>query len=243
MRRLTSTSDIKQLGTILGVWAHPDDETFTSAGIMATAIQNGQQVICVTATNGEAGVQDELRWPANNLAEIRKHELAESLKITGVSNQHELGFKDGSCLADDDQGIDKVCNLIEKYQPNTILTFNKDGMTGHTDHIAVCNWALSAKIKTQTQAQIYHAVLAKEQYGNSLRTLDEELNIFFNLEQPNFVNAGNCDIYFKLSPELQELKFKAIEAMPSQTAKMLQDFEKRLICDAFLTEVFIKHSD
>ena len=55
----------------MGVWAHPDDETYSMAGIMATAVKNGQQVICVTATRGEAGVQDHLRWPAHKLAEDR----------------------------------------------------------------------------------------------------------------------------------------------------------------------------
>ena len=29
-----------ELGTILGVWAHPDDETYLSAGIMARAVRS-----------------------------------------------------------------------------------------------------------------------------------------------------------------------------------------------------------
>src|ERR671922_141060 len=38
------------LGTILGVWAHPDDEAYLSAGLMARAVRNGSRVVCVTAT-------------------------------------------------------------------------------------------------------------------------------------------------------------------------------------------------
>ena len=30
-----------ELGTILGVWAHPDDETYLSAGLMADAVDHG----------------------------------------------------------------------------------------------------------------------------------------------------------------------------------------------------------
>jgi LmbE family N-acetylglucosaminyl deacetylase len=34
---------INSLGTIMSVWAHPDDETFTCAGIMRQAVNNGQK--------------------------------------------------------------------------------------------------------------------------------------------------------------------------------------------------------
>lgn len=61
-------SDIKKLGTILGIWAHPDDESWASAGIMITAAANGQRTACVTATKGEAGETDEKRWPKKSLA-------------------------------------------------------------------------------------------------------------------------------------------------------------------------------
>ncbi len=44
------------LGTILGVWAHPDDEAYLSAGLMATAIAAGRRVVCVTATRGRGGL-------------------------------------------------------------------------------------------------------------------------------------------------------------------------------------------
>src|SRR4249919_2707816 len=50
-------------GTILSVWAHPDDETYLAAGLMAAAVQAGQRVVCVTATRGELGSTDPDRWP------------------------------------------------------------------------------------------------------------------------------------------------------------------------------------
>jgi hypothetical protein len=41
---------ISALGTIMGIWAHPDDEAYLSGGPMALARANGQRVVCVTAT-------------------------------------------------------------------------------------------------------------------------------------------------------------------------------------------------
>ena len=38
-------------GTLLGIWAHPDDECYLSAGLMADAVRHGHRVVCVTATS------------------------------------------------------------------------------------------------------------------------------------------------------------------------------------------------
>lgn len=51
------------LGTILSVWAHPDDETFVAGGIMAAAVANGQRVVTVSFTAGERGTDDADTWP------------------------------------------------------------------------------------------------------------------------------------------------------------------------------------
>ena len=58
-------------GTVLGVWAHPDDETYLSAGLMAEAARDGRRVMCVTATRGEGGSMDEDRWPPETMGEVR----------------------------------------------------------------------------------------------------------------------------------------------------------------------------
>ena len=56
--RSTGTSgrlEIASLGTLLGIWAHPDDETLLTAGLMAACRDSGQRVVCVSATRGERG--------------------------------------------------------------------------------------------------------------------------------------------------------------------------------------------
>jgi LmbE family N-acetylglucosaminyl deacetylase len=50
------------LGTIVGVWAHPDDEAYLSGGLMAAAGDAGSRVVCVTATRGERGTPDPEAW-------------------------------------------------------------------------------------------------------------------------------------------------------------------------------------
>src|SRR5207237_1041407 len=92
------------LGTVLSVWAHPDDETYVCGGLMAAAVRQGNRVVCVTATRGELGSTDEQRWPPGPaLAEVRTKELAESLAELGVSEHVWLDYPDGRC-ADADGG-------------------------------------------------------------------------------------------------------------------------------------------
>ena len=65
--------------TLLGVWAHPDDEAYLSAGLMAEFRRRGDRVVVVTATLGERGTSDPVAWPPERLAVLRERELRSSL--------------------------------------------------------------------------------------------------------------------------------------------------------------------
>src|ERR687884_2047604 len=102
------------LGTILGVWAHPDDETYLSAGLMARAVRDGSRVVCVTATRGEEGSWDEERWPTSEMGKVREAELMESLRILGVTEHHWLDYADATCAqVPPEGGTAKVRAIME----------------------------------------------------------------------------------------------------------------------------------
>jgi LmbE family N-acetylglucosaminyl deacetylase len=133
------------LGTVLGVWAHPDDETFLSAGLMALARDAGRRVVCVTATRGEHGTPDPDRWPPTRLARTRDHEIAAAMAVLGVTEHRCLGLEDGTLAAvDPARGAGLVAALIDEVRPGTVVSFGPDGMTGHPDHRAVAGWVAAA---------------------------------------------------------------------------------------------------
>jgi LmbE family N-acetylglucosaminyl deacetylase len=134
------------LGTILGVWGHPDDESWLSAGLMARAARAGDRVVCVTATRGELGSPDEALWPPGPpLAAVRTKELEACFVLLGVKEHHWLDYPDGGCRdVDQDEAVRRVSEIMAEVQPDTVLTFGPDGMTGHDDHKAVCAWATAA---------------------------------------------------------------------------------------------------
>src|SRR5687768_12025461 len=94
---IRSASDVSKLGTIMGIWAHPDDEAYLSGGLMAVARDAGSRVVCVTATRGELGSPDPQAWPPDRLAAERTRELEQCLKVLDVREHEWLGYQDGQC--------------------------------------------------------------------------------------------------------------------------------------------------
>ena len=144
--------DVAELGTVLSVWAHPDDEAYLCGGLMAAAVDAGSRVVCVTATRGELGVTDPVRWPPDRLAEIREAEMAEChARILGVTEHHWLGYPGrrlrSRSISTAGAAADRRAASSE-IRPDTVLTFAADGQTGHPDHIAVHHWTAEAVRRT-----------------------------------------------------------------------------------------------
>jgi LmbE family N-acetylglucosaminyl deacetylase len=134
-----------ELGTVLSIWAHPDDEAYLAAGIMALAVDAGNRVVCVTATKGEAGSPDPERWSPDDMAAIRERELGTCLSVLGVTEHRWLGYVDGTCAhVDIDEPAETLAGIIEDVRPDTVLTFGPDGYTDHPDHRAISAWVTEA---------------------------------------------------------------------------------------------------
>jgi len=232
--------DIKGLGTILGIWAHPDDETFSSGGLVAMARANGQQVGCITATRGEGGVYHPDKWPADRIAQIRTQELQAAQEILGINEHYWLDFADGTCAeAADDEALEHIMPIITSFRPDTIVTFASDGVTGHDDHKAVSRWARLAAERSDRPIRVLCAVVSADAYEHYLRAMDKELNIFFHVDRPNLYTKDECYLALALPDDICQQKCSALQAMPSQTADMLKKFPAEYMCRAFADEYFV----
>lgn len=81
---------------VLFVHAHPDDESITTGGTIATLVDRGAAVTVVTCTRGELGEVipadlAHLEGHGEQLAEVRMTELANALEILGVTDSRFLG--------------------------------------------------------------------------------------------------------------------------------------------------------
>jgi flavin-dependent dehydrogenase/LmbE family N-acetylglucosaminyl deacetylase len=148
---------------LLGIWAHPDDEAYLSAGVMARVIDAGGAVTVVTATRGEQGTADPTRVGTEGFASLRGAELAASLEVLGVTDLRFLGLADGACAdADDHVMIGRLRDLIDQVDPDAIVTFGPDGITGHPDHRAVSRWVTEAWKRSDRRAELLYAAMTEE---------------------------------------------------------------------------------
>jgi LmbE family N-acetylglucosaminyl deacetylase len=215
------TSDVSPLGTILGIWAHPDDEVYLCGGLMAAARDAGQRVVCVTATLGEHGTPDPGRWPPARLARTRAWELRAALAVLGVTEHHMLGLPDGGCV---DQPVETVVgrlvSIIDEVRPDTILTFGPDGMTGHSDHQVVSSWTTAAHTRTGTSARLLYAGTSDE-FHERWQHLYEGLDIYLAEGLPVLTPRADLALEFELSDELADRKLVALRAQATQTAALV----------------------
>lgn len=217
--------DVSELGTILGVWAHPDDDIYLTAGLMAAAVEAGQRVVDVTATRGEGGSMDEERWPPETMGEVRTQELLRSLEVLGVKEHH---FLEGSLDVDMDTGLDastmdQVRDLMAEVDPDTVFTFGPEGMTGHVAHqdiSRVTGDAFTAVAKPG--ARLFHAVFPKSLGDEWLEKL-APFNIF-RPGTPRVVPNEELDIGFELPPELLDRKLASLKEHASQIEALYEVF-------------------
>lgn len=218
-----------ELGTILGVWAHPDDDIYLSSGLMAIAAAAGNRVVDVTATRGEGGSMDEERWPPERMADVRTVEMRRSLDILGVEEHRFLeGPVDVNMQTPlDESGAAQVLDVMREVGPDTVLTFGLDGMTGHEGHKSVSRWTSEAfDAVAKPGARLFHATVTSEWAETWLPRL-EPFDIFLP-GTPPIVSPHELAIDYALPDEVLELKFRAIQAHESQVEGLVEVFGDRM---------------
>lgn len=215
------TNALPDLGTILSVWAHPDDEGYCCGGLMADAIANGRRVVCVTATRGELGSTDEARWPNGpELAEVRTRELANSLGELGVTEHIWLDYPDGGCAdIDAAQAVARLRAIVEDVRPDTVLTFGPDGATYHPDHIAVSNWTTAAV--AGTGAALHYNATTPE-WNDWIAQFVDPAMVMMADKEPPVTPIDELSIYVQLTGDLLDRKYRAMLMQESQIGPIFE---------------------
>ncbi|MEV6175511.1 PIG-L deacetylase family protein [Streptomyces sp. NPDC051954] len=119
--------------SLLAVFAHPDDESLSSGGVLARHAAAGARTAVVTAT-----------WAEGTR---RGAELAEALRILGAGEPRMLGYADarvpssapGSprlCDAPLDESVGRLVAHLRQFRPEIVVTHDAyGGLTGHPDHV------------------------------------------------------------------------------------------------------------
>jgi LmbE family N-acetylglucosaminyl deacetylase len=209
-------------GPVLGVWAHPDDEAFLSAGLMARVRSDGHRVVVATATRGEQGTDDPATWPPARLGRVRARELAESLAVLDVHEHRWLGHRDGTLdEVRRTTGVAQVVELLEEVRPAVVVTFGPDGMTGHADHRTVSAWVTEAWRATGRAARLWYATLTPAFHAR-WGELNDRVGLWFPGQQPPVVDEVDLAAEVRCDPPLLDRKHRSLRAHATQTDPLVR---------------------
>jgi LmbE family N-acetylglucosaminyl deacetylase len=233
------TTTIPDIGSLLGVWAHPDDEAYLSSALMASVRRAGGRVAVATATRGENGTPDPDTRPPETLAGIREQELMSSLALIDVREHEWLGHGDGS-LPDVpfETAVDQVAALIEHTRPDVMVTFGPDGMTGHPDHQTVSAWVTEAWRRAGCPGALWYATSTPE-FQEEWEDLHTRLDIWFDGKIAPATPASELALELSCDEDLLDLKYQVLRAHASQTAVLEELIGTDVFRSWWATEFFV----
>ncbi|MGQ9502016.1 MAG: PIG-L family deacetylase [Anaerolineae bacterium] len=144
---------------LLGIFAHPDDESFGAGGTLAKYAHNGVEVHVCTVTDGASGTCDPALLEASSattLAELRHRELTCACRVLGAQ-LWTLGYRDSGMAGSPDnlhpaslfqapldEVVVELVRVIRSVRPHVIITHEFSGGYNHPDHV-------------KTSQAVYHA--------------------------------------------------------------------------------------
>ena len=203
--------------TLLAVWAHPDDESFLAAGLMAAVAERGGRVVNVSATLGEHGTDDPVALPPERLARIRRRELDAALGELGAEAPVLLGHIDGTVeRIPTALGARQVATVVDEVRPDAVVTFGHDGVTGHADHRAIARW-VEQVVDTRPELPVLTTAVGTAWPADVLAGM-HRVSVFY----PGYPQrpAGGAGEVVRVSDELLERKLAALAAHESQVGPL-----------------------
>ncbi|HSP37948.1 MAG TPA: PIG-L family deacetylase [Frankiaceae bacterium] len=177
--------------TLMAVHAHPDDEATGTGGVLAKAAAEGIRTVLVTCTDGRCGDGPDGVKPGEPghdplaVAEFRRAELDTSCALLGIESLELLGYADsgmvGSASNDAagsfwstplDESAGRLAELIDRYRPDVVVTYDENGFYGHPDHIQAHRVTMAAVAIAGTASKVYWTTVprsAMAEFGRMAR--------------------------------------------------------------------------
>ena len=156
---------------IVGVFAHPDDESLLAGGTLARYVAEGAEAMVLTCTGGEAGESWDPTVDPAHISAVRREELREACRRLGVRTVEVLGYEDSGIPARGrpsslvaaplDAVAADIRAVLERHQPDVVITHDATGGYGHPDHIRTSEATTLAARGLARQPVLYQVVIPK----------------------------------------------------------------------------------
>ena len=130
--------------SVLCIFAHPDDESFSCAGTIARCVPEGVAYHVLNFTAGQSSKRPEAIDDPDEMTLLREFELRAAASVLGIASVRVLDYEDGRLdQAPLEELIDHVTGALDRTQADTIITFGPHGLE-HDDHKAAHGAAIQA---------------------------------------------------------------------------------------------------
>ncbi|QFZ72893.1 GlcNAc-PI de-N-acetylase [Streptomyces fagopyri] len=177
--------------TLMAVHAHPDDEATGTGGVLARYAAEGIRTVLVTCTDGGCGdgpggvkPGDPGHDPAA-VALMRRQELEASCEVLKVGHLEMLDYADSGMMgwpANEapgsfwqtpvEEGAARLAELLRRYQPDVVVTYDENGFYGHPDHIQAHRITMAALAMTAPTPKVYWTTAPRsmmQRFGEAMR--------------------------------------------------------------------------
>ncbi|WP_395293726.1 PIG-L family deacetylase [Kitasatospora hibisci] len=160
--------------TLMAVHAHPDDEATGTGGVLARYAAEGIRTVLVTCTDGSCGDGPDGVKPGDpghdplEVAAMRRRELDASCEVLKVGHLELLEYADSGMMgwATNDapgsfwrtpveEGAARLAELLRRYRPDVVVTYDENGFYGHPDHIQANRITMAALELTGMTPKVY----------------------------------------------------------------------------------------
>ena len=252
--------------TLMAVHAHPDDEASSTGGILARYSDEGIRTVLVTCTNGELGDGRDGRKPGDaahdeaSVVATRRLELEKSCEILGVSDLELLGYHDSGMMGWPQnqaegcfwntpvaEAAGRLSELLERYRPQVVVTYDANGFYGHPDHIQAHRITVAALEATAIPDKLYFPGIPKSGLAEFRDTLTSA-----GVEGPDAAEEEDWDIgvddeLISATVDCTEFAVRKYAALEAHASQMDNGFFLRLGVDVFSKlmgrEMFVRAFD
>ena len=124
-------------------------------------------------------------------------------------------------------------------EPDTIVTFGPDGMTGHEDHQTVSAWATDAHELAAPDARLLYATTTEE-FAQAWEPSREAFDVFLADGLPLRTPAPSSPSSCGWTPTTVDRKIVALRAQASQTTGLFEALGEERVREWWSTETFVE---
>ncbi|MGP8059003.1 MAG: PIG-L family deacetylase [Acidimicrobiales bacterium] len=251
--------------TLMAVHAHPYDEASSTGGVLARYADEGITTVLVTCTNGELGdgpggvKPGQAGHDVAELVDLRRQELESSCRILGVRHLELLGYHDSGMAGwpqneapgafwstPVDEAAAKLGALMERYEPQVVVTYDENGFYGHPDHIQANRVTLAAAAATGIPDKLYYTGVPRSMvagFADLLRDNGIEPPEPIG-EDPDFGTPDDLITTYVDCSAVVERKYDSLATHASQAENIFfLDMGRELFASIFARESFQRVQD